>query len=103
MTLGVIAPLATHLLIQHAHFHARVPPVLFEDRRQRPALQLAPTTHDRARAVAAHVTTYEGRECARLQEERQGVNNQGLRWWWEWREMVWRERYKTWARTYGRE
>lgn len=56
----------TYLLVQHAHLHARVAPVLLENRAERPALQLAPAADDGARSVTAHVAAHERRERVRL-------------------------------------
>lgn len=63
----------------HADLHARIPPILLQDRAERPALQLAPAADDRACPVSPHVAAHERGEARRLQEERECVDDQGLR------------------------
>lgn len=68
----------TYLLIQHAHFHARIAPVLLEDGGERPPLQLAPAADYCPRPMPAHVAAHEGRERVRLQQQRKGADDQRL-------------------------
>lgn len=69
---------STYLLIENPNLHTRIPPVFFENTAQRPSLQLPITPHHRSCPVSPHVAAYQHWEGLRLQQKRQGVNDQRL-------------------------